>query len=48
MNELPRGPSDLYNARHFAKKVTLLDPHLLSNQGIASKNSSDAIWILLP
>ena len=48
MNELPRGPSDLYNARHTAKKVTLLDPHLLSNQGIASKNSSDAIWMLLP
>ena len=47
MNELPRGPSDLYNARHTAKKVTLLDPHLLSNQGIASKNSSDAIWMLL-
>ena len=23
MNELPRGPSDLYNAQHAAKKVTL-------------------------
>ena len=47
MNELPRGPSDLYNARHAAKKVTLSDPHLLSNQGIASENSSDTIWMLL-
>ena len=47
MNELPRGPSDLYNARHAAKKVTLSDPNLLSNQGSASENSSDAIWILL-
>ena len=47
MNELPRGPSDLYNARHAAKKVTLLDPHLLSNQRIASGNSSDTIWMLL-
>ena len=47
MNELPRGPSDLYNARHAAKKVTPSDPHLLSNQGSASENSSDAIWMLL-
>ena len=47
MNELPRGPSDLYNARHAAKKVTLSDPHLLSDQGTASKNRSDAIWMLL-
>ena len=47
MNELPRGPSDLYNARHAAKKVTLSDPHLFSNQGSASENSSDTIWMLL-
>ena len=47
MNELPRGPSNLYNAWHATKKVTLLDPHLLSNQGIAGKNSSDAMWMLL-
>ena len=47
MNELPRGPSDLYNARHAAKKVTLLHPHLLSNQGSVSENSSDEIWMLL-
>ena len=47
MNELPRGPSDLYNARHAAKKVTLSHPHLLSNQGSASENSSDEIWMLL-
>ena len=45
MNQLPRGPSDLYNARHAAKKVS--DPHLLSNQGSASENSSDTIWMLL-
>ena len=44
MNELPRGPSDLYNAaQHAAKKVTPSDPNLLSNQGSASENSSDAI-----
>ena len=47
MNELPRGPSDLYNARHAAKNVTLLHPHLLSNQGSVSENSSDEIWMLL-
>ena len=48
MNELPRGPSDLYNAaQHAAKKVTPSDPNLLSNQGSASENSSDAIWMLL-
>ena len=47
MNELPRGPLDLYNARHAAKKVTLSDPHLLSDQGSASQNSSDAMWMLL-
>ena len=47
MNELPRGLSDLYNARHAAKKVTLSHPHLLSNQGSASENSSDEIWMLL-
>ena len=47
MNELPRGPSDLYNARHAAKNVTLSDPHLLSNQESATENSSDAIWMLL-
>ena len=47
MNKLPRGPSDLYNARHAAKKVTLSDSHLLSNQGSASENSSDAMWMLL-
>ena len=47
MNELPRGPSDLYNARHAAKKVTLSHPHLSSNQGSASENSSDEIWMLL-
>ena len=40
MNQLPRGPSDLYNARHAAKKVTLSNPHMLSNQGSAS----DTIW----
>ena len=43
MNQLPRGPSHLYNARHAAKKVTLSDPHMLSNQGSAS----DTIWMLL-
>ena len=47
MKKLPRGPSDLYNARHAAKKVTLSDPYLLSNQGSASENSSNAIWMLL-
>ena len=47
LKELPRGPSDLYNARHAAKKVTLSDPHLLSNQGTAGENSSDAMWMLL-
>ena len=47
MNELTIGPSDLYNARHAAKNVTLSDHHLLSNQGSASENSSDAMWILL-
>ena len=47
MNQLPRGPSDLYNARHAAKKVTLSDPHLFSNQGSASENISDTIWMLL-
>ena len=47
MNELPRGLSDLYNARHAAKKVTLSHPHLSSNQGSASENSSDEIWMLL-
>ena len=41
MNELPRRPPDLYNAQHTAKKVTLSDPHLLSNQGRASENSSE-------
>ena len=46
MNQLPRGPSDLYNARHAAK-VTPSDPHLSSNQGSASENSSDTIWMLL-
>ena len=45
MNELPRGPSDLYNTRHAPKKVTLSDPHLLSNQG--SEYSSDTMWMLL-
>ena len=47
MNELPRGPSDLYNARHAAKKVTLSDSHLLSKQGSASENSSDEMSMLL-
>ena len=47
INELPRGPSDLYNARYAAKKVTLSVPYLLSNQGSAIENSSDAIWMLL-
>ena len=47
MNELPRGPSDLYNARHAAKNVTLPHPHLSSNQGSESENSSDEIWMLL-
>ena len=47
MNELTRGPLDLYNARHVAKNVTLSDPHLLSNQGSANENSSDAMWMLL-
>ena len=48
MNELPRGPSDLYKARHAAKKKkTLSDSHLLSNQRTASDNSSDAMWMLL-
>ena len=39
MNELPRGPSDLYNARYAAKTVTLSDPHLLSSQRSTSENS---------
>ena len=39
MNELPRGPSVLYNARYAAKTVTLSDPHLLSNQRSTSENS---------
>ena len=47
MNKLPRGLSDLYNARRAAKKVTLSDPYLLSNQGSASENSSEAISMLL-
>ena len=47
INELQRGPSNLYNARHVAKKVTLSDPYLLSNQGSSSENSSDAMWVLL-
>ena len=47
MNELLRGPLDLYNARHAAKKATLLDLHLFSNQRSASENSSDVIWMLL-
>ena len=29
------------------QKVTLLDPNLLSIQGSASENSSDAMWMLL-
>ena len=47
MNELPRGPSDLYNARHASKKLPFSDPHLLSNKGSASENSSDAMRMLL-
>ena len=47
MNELPRSPSDLYNDRHAAKKVTLSNSHLSSNQGSASENSGDEIWMLL-
>ena len=47
MNELLRGPSDLYNARHAANRVSLLDLHLYSNQGSTSENSSDAMWISL-
>ena len=47
MNELTRGPLDLYNARHAAKNVTLSDHQLLSDQESASENSSDAMWILL-
>ena len=37
----------LCNAGHAARKVTLSDPHLLSNHGGASENSSDAMWMLL-
>ena len=47
MNELPRGPSDLYNARYAAKTVTLSDPHLLSNQRSTSENSGATMWMLL-
>ena len=43
MTELPRGPSDLDNTRHATTKVALSDPHLSSNQGSASENSSDAM-----
>ena len=44
MNELPRGISDLYNARHAAEKLLF---RMLSNQGSSSENSSDATWTLL-
>ena len=43
MTELPRGPSDLDNTRHATTKVALSDPHLSSNQGSTSENSSDAM-----
>ena len=29
------------------KKVTLSDPYMLSNQGSASENSSETMWMLL-
>lgn len=49
MGELPRGPSDLYNARHSAKKLAVE-----SCEGVAvSKNTSNeyvslnSVWTLL-
>ena len=37
----------IYIMLDMLQKVTLLDPNLLSIQGSASENSSDAMWMLL-